>query len=716
MADYQINQNVTGAGNFVVGVGDIHIGYRLDAEAARNRQILDDLLDKVERFWIRSILDPLTASRSWLELSEESQNGLIGNPLAQTLDMEQATGRGYQPSDPNADISDIYLGVGRTLLILGEPGAGKTIALLKLAKTLIARARGDPRQLEPIPVVLPLGGWNARSQTLLDWAAGQLAELYFVSDGTRLIQERRLALLLDGLDEVADDQQGRCARAINQFNRTVGSPGMAVCSRLQDYRNLIAADPESRLRLYGAVSIQALADAQIERYLEGLGAGLAPLRQALGRSPDLRALARTPLMLNVMAVAFEAREDDPRPDATAIEEPTLAWLFDAYIERMLGRARNRNGLPNRDRMFAWLGWLARRMRAQHQPLLLLERLQPSWLERRSDRWLYVELSRMLAGAAFGLIIALTEWLGTPVQAAGIEVQPGELALGALLGTGAGFVMGLIDALVMRDRGGNPRLGWVRLIQALALGALYAPLWGTAAWLLTADAGAKTAWGEAIGWGILGGAFFATRNGLCLGMDIRLPELLRWSWTGLGRGLVKGAAIGAVLAAATTLLSQPADLLDSGPYATAMLATGALIGCTVGALFGAFRGETLPQQVAPNQGVRETLKGSLLVFAITAAALGLLTGGATAALYHGLYGLWLGLLVGLTIGLAAALWYGGLALIRHFTLRGVLALRGYTPLRYVSFLNHACDLIFLRRIGGGYQFAHDLLRQHLANRG
>lgn len=36
-----------------------------------------------------------------------------------------------------------------------------------------------------------------------------------------------------------------------------------------------------------------------------------------------------------------------------------------------------------------------------------------------------------------------------------------------------------------------------------------------------------------------------------------------------------------------------------------------------------------------------------------------------------------------------------------------------PWRVVSFLNYCVDLIFLRRVGGGYIFIHRLLMEHFA---
>lgn len=69
----------------------------------------------------------------------------------------------------------------------------------------------------------------------------------------------------------------------------------------------------------------------------------------------------------------------------------------------------------------------------------------------------------------------------------------------------------------------------------------------------------------------------------------------------------------------------------------------------------------------------------------------------------------------TQALLALLWYGGIEAIHHAVLRTLLRREGSIPSRYSAFLDQAVDLIFLRRVGGGYIFIHQLLQDYFARK-
>ncbi len=57
--------------------------------------------------------------------------------------------------------------------------------------------------------------------------------------------------------------------------------------------------------------------------------------------------------------------------------------------------------------------------------------------------------------------------------------------------------------------------------------------------------------------------------------------------------------------------------------------------------------------------------------------------------------------------------GLIAVIQHFALRVYLWQAGYIPWNSIHFLNSAAQRILLRKIGGGYMFAHHLLLEYFA---
>ena len=53
------------------------------------------------------------------------------------------------------------------------------------------------------------------------------------------------------------------------------------------------------------------------------------------------------------------------------------------------------------------------------------------------------------------------------------------------------------------------------------------------------------------------------------------------------------------------------------------------------------------------------------------------------------------------------------MIKHYALRLTLWLNGYTPFKFVDFLDHCAKLILLKKVGGGYIFIHRMLLEYFA---
>lgn len=112
------------------------------------------------------------------------------------------------------------------LVVLGEPGAGKTMLMVRLVLDLLRRRRPGG----PLPVLASLSSWNAREQDLIEWLTRQLLIAYptLMASGPGGREPNRAAALLsaglvlpilDGLDEIPSTLRGSAVAKISDALR-----------------------------------------------------------------------------------------------------------------------------------------------------------------------------------------------------------------------------------------------------------------------------------------------------------------------------------------------------------------------------------------------------------------------------------------------------------------------------------------------------------------
>ncbi|MEA5503267.1 NACHT domain-containing protein [Halotia wernerae UHCC 0503] len=349
------------------------------------------LLNKVKQYWIKGVLEKSLYTKALIDLGLEERLDAVKRPLSSVQEIPDESG---QILPEGKSVSDVFnkMGKGRTLLILGEPGAGKTITLLKLAQELIARTEKDLSQ--PIPVVLNLSSWGNKQQTIADWLIEELNSTYQISQalGKVWIEDQQLLLLLDGLDEVRIEQRENCIKTINQFMQEHGLIEIVVTSRIRDYEAL-----SERLQLQAAICIQSLTFQQVNQYLDRAGEQLEAVKTLLQEDTTLQELAKSPLTLSVMTLAYQGKKLEDLPN-TGSKEERRKHLFDAYIERMFKRRQSQQRYSKMQAR-RWLIWLAQQMYQKSQTVFVIERIQPTWLSNRVPKIFY-----QLGVFLFGVII------------------------------------------------------------------------------------------------------------------------------------------------------------------------------------------------------------------------------------------------------------------------------------------------------------------------
>lgn len=285
----------------------------LTRQEYHNRQAL---LNKVRNFWIKGVLEKSLYDKVLIELGLEKRNDAIAHPwnfLVKTDEEPQ------QPLPQGTKVIDVFdqLGTGRTLLILGEPGSGKTTTLLELTQELISRAEQDIAK-NLIPVVFHLSSWSGEKQDISAWLVEELNTKYQVPKkiGESWVKEQQLIFLLDGLDEVWTGYQDDCITALNKFHQDY-SPEIVVCSRTEEYENL-----SNRLNFQIAVYLMSLTPKQVRRYLESnsLSTEFSRLRSLIKQDKVLQELAQSPVMLNFIILAYRGLDIEELPKTYSMQE------------------------------------------------------------------------------------------------------------------------------------------------------------------------------------------------------------------------------------------------------------------------------------------------------------------------------------------------------------------------------------------------------------
>ncbi|MDJ0702477.1 MAG: NACHT domain-containing protein [Leptolyngbyaceae cyanobacterium MO_188.B28] len=671
------------------------------------------LLKRVKQSWIEGVLEKSLYVRVLIELGLEERKNAVQNPLT---DVEEFATEVAEAFPEGTDITDIFeqLGAGRTLLILGEPGAGKTVTLLKLAKSLITRTENALDQ--SLPVVMNLSSWARKKQPIAEWVVEELHRLYGMSKSLARawVYQQKLILLLDGLDEVDIKCRHHCIKALNQFIQEHGITEIVVCSRIRDYMAI-----SERLKLRTAIYIKPLTSRQVSQFLDSAGEQLSALRIILNKNSELQEFASSPLILSIMSLAYQNYSTDNIVQYKTMEEYHQG-LFDTYINRMFEGARitaytkqiSRKKYP-REKAQYWLVWLAKQMQRTSQSVFLIENIQPELLQTKLEGFLFRIIGIFIVCLSY---LLLTQLIILPVSG---------------FGGYQSLVMRTLIGLILGLSGGLKKTSTASLKGALFFGISL----GLIISFISSSINAVFVF-----FGILfGGVMGAIGGGLMGGFFdvIEITEKFTWSWRNAYKGFRNLFFWGGVISSPITFLIA----LGSGQGFTkiiqsvvfSFLTNGIVLGF-IGAFFGGLGRAKFYSSNKPNQGIYNSAINYLIGGLATGVIASLImiaafvfsiqfsdqlsevfsSSSGESTFLELLMFIALGVLyLGFFIGIFTGLKYGGKVCLQHISLRIVLFVKGYVPWNCARFLDYASERIFMQRVGGGYIFVHRMLLEHFA---
>ncbi|WP_406397825.1 NACHT domain-containing protein [Streptomyces sp. NBC_00879] len=252
---------------------------RVEAAALDLGTVADQLAQAVQKQWdheaaTRRMNDPYPLPVAWrpadadlveawpllAEVAQSWPGGPPGDPAQWPEEVAGLAGAA-------AEIGEVFtqLVPTRRLVVLGEPGSGKTMLLVRLLQDLIEqRSEGGS-----VPVLVSLASWDPR-QPLEGWLAEQLRRSHpglrlpapatmpgadAIDLAQALLDTRLILPLLDGFDELPPAMHPLALSALNRALPT--KQPVVLASRVIAYRTAVQR-PDVMVRLNGAAGIHLL--------------------------------------------------------------------------------------------------------------------------------------------------------------------------------------------------------------------------------------------------------------------------------------------------------------------------------------------------------------------------------------------------------------------------------------------------------------------------
>jgi hypothetical protein len=627
------------------------------------------------------------------------------------------------------------------LLVVGESGAGKTVLAIELVLQLlepVLAAGGRPDHGQLVPVRLNAARWTL-GRPFEAWLAEQLAHDFGLADkdARRLVRDRRVLPVVDGLDELDPEPSvGPPRRAIgllaelNRYSDLSGRrPGAVVVTCRAD-RHAELHDAGAGLDNAALIQLHNVTIEQIGTYLAARWPDAHPcgphrdfIQAALSgpAGKAVHAALATPWRLLLTVTAVESGADpaellraDPDDDPGEGAAHIARRLLEAYVPAATDLTpRAAQGTPyEADQVRSWLVQLAAHLRWQAArgaeadrppPGLTAIDIVPHLLWPIGGRR-RVRVLHCLCCVVLAVIAMLAFWTGSAADGPGGGFGPEQLLTLAIMAGWVAIATGLSLSPWPAAAGGRTDVPRRRRV----IGGLLGGLAGAPVGVLGGLTGLVLTGGR-----VFGPAFAVTAGGtggLVLGAVIGLTAAGR---RGAERMTVSEAVraepfvlLGFGLCGALTGL-RPLRLAQADPLPLAVGVAGAFaLAFALGVVFKIATGGW--SRDAELAHPREALHRNPTI----GLAFGL-TGGVAAFLVFVMSqdiveSLVCALIGGVTFGLA----FGAIAWARTMIGLVVAATRGLLPLRLWTFLDWACEARLLRVSGATYQFRHRELQHFL----
>lgn len=199
----------------------------------------------------------------------------------------------------------------KKVIVLGKPGAGKTTLLKQLVYYSLCPENVLSEQRLPVFIGLKaFAETNADTRTSIEQAIineFELCGIRHTSFVKKLLQEGKLRVLLDGLDEVAQDHLTHMINAVKGFSRQYSSNQIIITCRTAAHNYSFEQFTDVEIADFNKNQKQQF----VRNYFTHHEQKGTDCWAKLSTNPSLSELASSPLLLTMLCLLFDDRNDFP---------------------------------------------------------------------------------------------------------------------------------------------------------------------------------------------------------------------------------------------------------------------------------------------------------------------------------------------------------------------------------------------------------------------
>ncbi|NJK57259.1 MAG: NACHT domain-containing NTPase [Pleurocapsa sp. SU_5_0] len=230
------------------------------------------------------------------------------------------------------------------LILLGKPGAGKTTFLQHLALQCI-RGHFKP---DFIPVLIFLRTFVVQARECQDFSLLGYLERFWrnynlsLEQITTLLQQGKVLILLDGLDEIPPEYEQEICQQIQQFSQLYYQNSLVITCRLAGQQYHFNGFTYVELADFNPTQVEIFADKWFIATANDAQTGQTKAQQFLEQlqhkhNQAIRELVTTPVLLNLICSVFQERLSFPDKRARLYQEGLdillVRWDRSRGIER-----------------------------------------------------------------------------------------------------------------------------------------------------------------------------------------------------------------------------------------------------------------------------------------------------------------------------------------------------------------------------------------------